>query len=174
MKPVTAKLVAQSSNRKYYEHRISQLSEDRQQQLETLCEGLEAAGAKRPLDWALSETDEGIPQFARFRVLQELYQAANSVTNNVDSAEYDFGFNATETYETMAKAIGKKQLDDFLIAYGKGISYNLVTMLDEGNPESERDGFSWRLMKTNLPGDEMLKGIDGLHEDFMEFGDQID
>lgn len=55
MKPLTAKLVAQSSNRKYYEHRISQLSEDKQQQLETLCETLDAAGAKKPLDWALSD-----------------------------------------------------------------------------------------------------------------------
>lgn len=24
-------------------------------------------------------------------------------------------------------------------------------------------------MKTNTPGDKMLRGIDGLHEDFMEF-----
>lgn len=173
MKPITAKLVAQSPNKKYYEHRIAQLSEARQQQLEALCEGLEAAGAKRPLDWALSETEEGIPQYARFRVLQELYQSAYSVTDNIDSAQYDFGFNANETYEALAKGIGREQLDQFLVAYGKGMLYNLVNMLDEGNSESARDGFSWRLMKTNDRGDEMLKGIDGLHEDFMEFDKEI-
>lgn len=160
-------------DQKYYRHRLKELSEAQKNELAELVENLDNAGATKPLSWAWSEITEGIPQFARFRVLQELYSAAYDVAGSIDSAENDFGYNAGTTYEAISGNLGKEKTDQFLIAYAKGMLYNLIGFLDEGNIEAERDGFSWRLMKTGEHGDEMIRGIDGLHEDFMEFEKEI-
>lgn len=159
-------------DQKYYRHRLKELSEAQKNELAELVEKLDNAGATKPLSWAWSEVTEGIPQFARFRVLQEIYSAAYDVAGNIDSAE-DFGIEADTTYQAISGSLGKEKTDQFLIAYAKGMLYNLIGFLDEGNFEAERDGFSWRLMKTGENGDEMIRGIDGLHEDFMEFDDEI-
>jgi len=168
MKPVTEKYVSQSANRKMYEYHIPKLNEEKQEQLENLLQKLETAGATRPLNWAWSEINEGIPQLARFRVLQELYQTAYDISGNIDSA-YDFDPEIGAVYQEVATATGKAALDQLLLNYGKGLLYHLIGLLDEGNSESERDGLSWRLMKTNPETDELLAGINGLHEDFIEF-----
>ncbi|NML22350.1 hypothetical protein HHL16_15815 [Pseudoflavitalea sp. G-6-1-2] len=159
-------------DQKYYRHWLKELNESQIESLGNLTEKLALAGASRPLQWAWSEINEGIPQFARFRFLQELYMTAYDVNGNVDCA-HDFDATIGKAYQQLTAAAGKEQLDHFLRSYGKGLLYQLMGVFDEGNVESERDGFSWRLMKTNPETDEMLKGIDGLHEDFMEFDQEI-
>jgi hypothetical protein len=160
-------------DQKYYRHRLSKISEAQKNELAELVEKLDNAGATKPLSWAWSEISEGIPQFARFRVLQELYRSAYDVAGSIDSAENDFEIDAGATYQAISGNLGKEKTDQFLIAYAKGMLYNLIGFLDEGNFEAERDGFSWRLMKTDEHGDKMIRGIDGLHEDFMEFDKEI-
>ena len=159
-------------DQRYYRHRLNELSEAQKNELAELVEKLDNAGATKPLSWAWSEISEGIPQFARFRVLQELYRSAYDVAGSISSAE-DFGIDAGTTYQAISGSMGKEKTDQFLIAFAKGMLYNLIGFLDEGNFEAERDGFSWRLMKTKEHGDEMIRGIDGLHEDFMEFDKEI-
>lgn len=172
MKPLTEKYVTQSADRKMYEYHIPKLSEEKQEQLEALVQKLEAAGATRPLSWAWSETKEGIPQFARFRVLQELYQTACAVPANIDCA-HDFDPEMGTLYQEIAAVSGKAALDQLLLNYGRGLLSHLISLLDEGNFESERDGFSWQLMQTNPETDELLAGIHGLHEDFIDFDQEI-
>ncbi len=65
----TQKHLENSSNKKYYEHIISKLTEEQKEEFESLVTRLEKAGAKTPLSWASSEVTEKIPQFARFLVL---------------------------------------------------------------------------------------------------------
>lgn len=159
-------------DQKYYRHRLKELNDSQIEALASLTEKLQLAGATKPLHWAWSEIREGIPQFARFRFLQELYVAAFDVDGNVDCA-HDFDPNIAKTYQQLSGTVSKEHLNQFLRNYGKGLLYQLMGVFDEGNFESERDGFSWRLMKTNPETDELLKGIDGLHEDFMEFDQEI-
>lgn len=174
MKPVTQKYVALSADRKKHEYHIPRLSEAQQEQLEELMIRLETAGAKDPLSWALSETREGINQFARFLVLKNFYLAAYDIEGNTFAAE-DFDPQIRDTYAEVTNTVGAEKLQHFLQSYGKGMIYQLLNILDEGNfADADRDGISWQLMKIIPAEDKIAGGINGLHEDFIEFDTEID
>lgn len=161
-----------SADKKYYEHVISKLTEKQREEFESLVIRLENAGAKNPLQWASSEVKEGIPQFARFLMLKNLFGIGKSIEDNISMAG-DFDDDFDDKYAEIENTVGQEKLAAFLAAYSKGIIYNVVALLDEGNMEADRDKISWVLMKTNEKSERTGQIIQGLHESFLEFEDEI-
>ncbi|KPE52842.1 hypothetical protein [Chryseobacterium indologenes] len=160
------------SNRKYYEFEFSKLNEEEKRRLEELVQRMVQSGARKPLDWAWSEFREGIPQWARFMILKEMYLSAHDVAGNIDAAE-EFNPEMSRNYDEMGSVIGTEKLHQFLTGYAKGMLYNMLGIFDEGNFDYESND-SWILMTQNRKTDEPGKPISGLHEDFLEFEEQIE
>lgn len=150
----------------------STFTDVQKEEYESLVMRLGNAGAKNPSSWASSEVTEGLPQFARFLVLKSLFDIAKSTDDNIAMAA-DFDDELDEKYNTIKDAVGEEKLLSFLTAYSKGIIYNVIGLLDEGNQESDRDKISWTLMKTDENFESTGQMIQGLHEDFLEFEDEI-
>ncbi|KPH14721.1 hypothetical protein [Chryseobacterium sp. ERMR1:04] len=150
----------------------STFTDVQKEEYESLVMRLGNAGAKNPSSWASSEVTEGLPQFARFLVLKSLFDIAKSTDDNIAMAA-DFDDELDEKYNTIKDAVGEEKLLSFLSAYSKGIIYNVIGLLDEGNQESDRDKISWTLMKTDENFESTGQIIQGLHEDFLEFEDEI-
>lgn len=150
----------------------STFTDVQKEEYESLVMRLGNAGAKNPSSWASSEVTEGLPQFARFLVLKSLFDISKSTDDNIAMAA-DFDDELDEKYNTIKDAVGEEKLLSFLSAYSKGIIYNVIGLLDEGNQESDRDKISWTLMKTDENFESTGQIIQGLHEDFLEFEDEI-
>lgn len=150
----------------------SKFTDVQKEEYESLVMRLGNAGAKNPSSWASSEVTEGLPQFARFLILKSLFDIAKSTDDNIAMAA-DFDDELDEKYNTIKNAVGEEKLLSFLTAYSKGIIYNVIGLLDEGNQESDRDKISWTLMKTDENFESTGQIIQGLHEDFLEFEDEI-
>ncbi|MFC6096329.1 hypothetical protein ACFPVY_06680 [Flavobacterium qiangtangense] len=161
-----------SSDKKYYEHIISKLTDEQKEEFESLVIRLDNSGAKNPLQWASSEVREKIPQFGRFLVLKSLFDIAKSTKDNISMAD-DFDEDFNEKYTEIENILGQEKLSDFLKSYSKGIIYSVIGLLDEGNINSDRDKISWTLMKTDENFETTGQIISGLHEDFLEFEDEI-
>ncbi|SHF81564.1 hypothetical protein SAMN02787100_2670 [Chryseobacterium sp. OV279] len=150
----------------------STLTDLQKEEYESLVMRLRNAGAKNPSSWASSEVTEGIPQFARFLILKSLFDIAKSTYDNITMAS-DFDDEVEEKYDAIKDIVGEEKLLSFLTSYSKGIIYNVVGLLDEGNQEADRDKISWTLMKTDENFQSTGQVIQGLHEDFLEFEDEI-
>lgn len=85
----------------------------------------------------------------------------------------DFDAVIEDKYQEIAEAIGEDKLLDFLSSFSKGLIYNVIDLMDEGNREFERDKISWVLMKTDENNKTTGQIIQGLHEDILEFEDEI-
>lgn len=165
------KLIDKSPYKDYYLSEIEKFSEDKKRKLEKLIIKLENAGATKPLEWAFSEVEEGIPQFSRFLVLKNLYKIINDIDGNISLFE-DF----TEDMDDMdliiskiKKNISDIELKDFLKLYGKAIIWNVLQLIEEGNQDLKRDGVSWSLVQVDSNLNSTNQVISGLHEDFQEF-----
>ncbi|HEU4496013.1 MAG TPA: hypothetical protein VFR70_03090 [Flavobacterium sp.] len=159
------------NRRKSYEYRLSKMSEAESQQLEALVVRMVKEGATNPLSWAFSQWDEGIPQYERFMILKNLYQYADDVAGSVDSAnDFDPGF--ASAWQEICKAVGEEKLRKFLTSYGRGLFQSMLDILDEGNPDHESDD-SWQLMQYNRTTEATGRPISGLHEDFIDFDQQL-
>lgn len=161
-----------SADKKYYQHIISKLTDKQKEEFENLVIRLDNAGAKNPLQWASSEIKEGIPQFGRFLMLKNLFKIGKSIDGNISTAG-DFDEDFDEKHTEIKNTIGEEKLLDFLTSYSKGIIYNVIGLLDEGNIDADRDKISWTLMKTDENFDPTGQIIQGLHEDFLEFEDEM-
>ncbi|MDR2234974.1 MAG: hypothetical protein LBE92_02515 [Chryseobacterium sp.] len=159
------------NSRQYYQHEFSTLNESEKQQLEELVVRMVKNGAAKPLSWAWSEFREGIPQWARFMILKEMHQSANDIEGNVDAAE-EFAPEMTDHYQQLSDTLGKEKLHQFLSGYAKGMLYNMLGIFDEGNFDYDSPD-SWQLVTHNRETDELGKAISGLHEDFLEFDQEL-
>jgi len=168
----TQKHLENSEYKEFYEKKISELTDQQKEEFESLVIRLENAGAKNPLSWASSEVSEKIPQFGRFLVLKSLFDIAKSTEDNLSKAG-DFDEEIEDKFEEIKEKIGEEKLFDFVKSYSKGIIYNIIELLDEGNRETDRDKISWTLMKTDENFEPTGQIIQGLHEDFLEFEDEI-
>ena len=168
----TQKYLDNSADKEYYNQVIAKLTDTQKEQFESLVIRLENAGAKNPLQWASSEVTEGIPQFGRFLMLKSLFDISKSTDDNISMAG-DFDENFDEKYAEIKDIVGQEKLLAFLTSYSKGIIYNVVEILDEGNREVDRDKISWTLMKTDENFEPTGQIIQGLHEDFLEFDNEI-
>ncbi|MBD0779941.1 hypothetical protein HPE56_19255 [Maribacter sp. ANRC-HE7] len=168
----TQKHLEISEHKDFYEKSISKLTAEQKVEFENLVIRLENAGAKKPLGWASSEITEKIPQFGRFLVLKSFFDIAKSTEVNISMAS-EFDEDIEEKLEEIKEKIGEEKLFDFLLSYSKGMIYNLVEIIDEGNREIERDKISWTLIKTDENSEPTGQIIQSLHEDFLEFEDEI-
>jgi hypothetical protein len=104
-------------------------------------------------------------------IIKGLYLTARDAEGNVDSG-HDFDPNIGNTYQEIATVVGEEKIKQFLVGYGKGLLNNMLGIFDEGNFDYESND-SWLLIthdrETGTPG----KPISGLHEDFLEFDDEI-
>jgi hypothetical protein len=164
----TQKHLENSADKEYYKQVIAKLTDKQKEEFESLVIRLENAGAKNPLQWTSSEVTEGIPQFGRFLILKTLFDISKSTEDNISMAgDFDEGFE--DKYSEIIEIVGQEKLLAFLTSYSKGIIYNVVEILDEGNREADRDKISWTLMKTDENFEPTGQIIQGLHEDFLEF-----
>jgi hypothetical protein len=168
----TQKHLDNSADKEYYKQVIAKLTDTQKEEFESLVIRLENAGAKNPLQWASSEVTEGIPQFGRFLMLKTLFDISKSTEDNISMAG-DFDEDFEDKYSEIKDIVGQEKLLAFLTSYSKGIIYNVVELLDEGNREADRDKISWTLMKTDENFEATGQIIQGLHEDFLEFGNEI-
>tara|TARA_B110001454_G_C12631569_1_gene397193 strand:- start:152 stop:673 length:522 start_codon:yes stop_codon:yes gene_type:complete len=168
----TQKYLNDSSDKEFFLKQIANLSDKQKGELENLVVKLENAGAKKPLSWAISEVTENIPQFGRFLVLRSLWKIANSVEGNISLAG-DFDDTVRDKFESIKEKIGEDLLTDILSSYSKGLICSLVDFLDEGNSDIDRDKTSWILMKTDENSEPTGQIIQGLHEDLLEFENEI-
>lgn len=166
------RLISVSKDSKYYSHKIKELTEKELKEFTELALRLEEAGAINPLNWAFSEVKEGIPQFARFLVLKNLFNIIESPKENISLAG-DFDEEIETKYLNIEKLIGEEKLSDFLNTFSKAIISNVISLLDEGNLTSEKDKISWALVKTDEDDNLTEQIISGLHEDFIDFEDEI-
>ena len=158
---------ATGSSQSFYEQQISKLSDPQRVALLGLVERLAVAGATHPLAWAFSEVSENKPQFARFLVLKKLTEVtADTATNIALAMDAD-----EEVVSELLATVGEAKLNKFIKAYSQGIISHVISVLDEGNPQAERDGISWNLMETEPTGKLTGRLIEGLHEDFLEFNE---
>ena len=151
---------------------MKELSKEQEIQLNDLVDRLSKAGAKKPLQWARSEVREGIPQFGRFLVLKRLFEIIKSPEENIELAS-DYDDEIRDKFEEVSKAIGKQKLIDFLTSFSKGLVSSFIELLDEGNENANEDKVNWVLLKTDEKGEHTEQIIQGLHEDFFEFEDEI-
>lgn len=158
--------------KKYYEKSIEDFTSTQKEELESLVIRLENAGAKKPLPWAMSEIGEGIPQFGRFLVLKSLFEIAKSTEDNV-SLTFDFDKNMQDVYAEITAAVGEQKLLGFLTSFSKGIMYNVIELLDDGNLNIDKDKISWELIETDENLESKGKAISGLHESFLGFENEI-
>ncbi|GEJ32479.1 conserved hypothetical protein [Flavobacterium psychrophilum] len=168
----TEKHLENSADKEYYKKQISKLTDNQKEEFESLVIRLENAGAKNPLSWANSEVSEKIPQFGRFLVLKSLFDIARSTEDNISMA-VDFDEDIEDKFEEIKEKVGQEKLFDFLKSYSKGMIYNIIGLLDEGNLEVDRDKISWALLKTDDNFEPTGQIIQGLHEDFLEFENEI-
>ena len=105
-------------------------------------------------------------------MLKSLFDIAKSTEDNISMAG-DFDDDFEEKLDEIKDKIGEEKLFDFLTSYSKGIIYNLIELLDEGNREIDRDKISWTLIKTDENFEPTGQIIQGLHEDFLEFEYEI-
>ncbi|GAA3732102.1 MULTISPECIES: hypothetical protein [Flavobacterium] len=165
------RLILGSKEQKYYRHAIKGFSKSELNDFERLALQLEEAGALDPLGWAFSEIKEGIPQAGRFLVLKGLFDIIKSPEENISLA-YDFDEEVEEKYLDIQKLVGEEKLSDFLKTFSKGIISNVIDLLDYGNCNSDGE-IGWVLVKTDKEGNLTEKIISGLHEDFLDFEDEL-
>jgi hypothetical protein len=158
--------------KEYYVRRISELTEKQKSEMEDLVIRLDNAGAKKPLQWALSEVRENIPHFGRFLVLKKLFEIAKSPKDNLSIA-FDFDEEIEDKFLEISNMVGEEKFLDFLTSFSKGVMYNVVELIDEGNRNVDKDKVNWFLLKTDENGKHSEQIIQGLHEDFLEFEDEI-
>lgn len=161
-----------AGDKKYKEPMKSTFTDLQKEEYENRVIRLCNAGVKNPSTWAFSKVTEGIPQFARFLILRSLFNIAKSADDNIAMAT-DFDDEVEEKYNTLKDIVGEEELLSFLTSYSKGIIYNVVGLLDEGTQEAERDKVSWILMKIDENFESTGRMIQGLHEDFLEFEDEV-
>lgn len=158
-------------NRRHYEYELSKISEAEKQRLEALVARMAENGAKKPFEWAWSEFREGIPQWARFMILKGMYQSVYDIEGSVDAGN-EFDQQTSNIHQKIADKIGTEKLNQFLIGYAKGMLYNMLGIFDEGNFDHESKD-SWMLVEYDIENDRLGKPISGLHEDFLEFEQEI-
>jgi len=163
--------INKSRYKDYYLLEVENFSKNEKIKLEELIIKLENAGATEPLEWAFSEIKEGIPQFSRFLILNNLFKIINNINENMSLFE-DFTENMDDInliISKIKKNITDEELKKFLKLYGKIITWNIIQLIDEGNPNYKSDGITWSLMKVDSSLNNTNQVISGLHEDFQEF-----
>jgi hypothetical protein len=161
-----------ASDKEFFMRGISELTEKQKSEMEDLLIRLDRAGAKNPLSWAFSEITENLPQFGRFLVLKKLFEIAKSPSQNIAMA-FDFDDEIDDKFSEISKMVGEDKLLDFLSSFSKGIMYNVVELFDEGNRNVKEDKADWVLLKTDENGKHSEQIINGLHEDFLNFENEM-
>ncbi len=165
------KYIENSENTEYYKTAVEKLNAEQQNDLENLLEKMDHSGAKNPLGWALSEITENIPQFGRFLFLKELYGIINDVEENLafaDDVDENYEDDIFEVAKKLKKVIGDKGLNNFLKSYTKGVMWQVTNQID-GTYGFGEVGWTLKEFKNGVT----KRSINGLHESFNEFEDEL-
>lgn len=163
----TLKHINQSPDRKMYQHKWEQLSNEQKQMLEDLVVKMETAHVKNLLTLAFSEVTEGIPQFARALFTKQCFEVINDTEGALIDPNYE------KLSNEIRDVIGDEKTEQLLKLHSRNVLWSFLMLLDQGNPKYESTGVSWalRLFDPNLfdPCDIPKDIIWGLHEDFDSF-----
>lgn len=161
--------------KEFYGAEIEKLSDEKKAQLVELINKMEQCGCPSAMTYAFSEVTEGIPQFARYLVLKQLFDIADDVEgayfNAVDYCECSESItdDFAEMHKQMTQAVGEENLNKYLKLYNRGMISSFISLLDEGACNTDI-GFGWALVKVDSQGNVMgNKCIEALHEDFYDF-----
>jgi hypothetical protein len=92
-----------------------------------------------------------------------------NISANLNSA-CDFSDEPENTFKAICNAIGQKETVEFLKIYGKGMISIALNIIDYGRVPSANVG--WSLAETDTDGVPTGRLVSGLHEDWLEFGEQ--
>ena len=171
---LTQKYIETSNYKQYYKEVVSKLDKAQKEKLEILLQKMDNSGAKKPLGWALSEITEDKAQFGRFLFLKGLFKITHNIKGNMsfaDDVDGTYEENIFKVHAKLKNSIGEDALNNFLKSYTKGVMWQVVDQIDEGNYNTIGEPM-WLLKETT---NNKLKGrtINGLHEDFNEFEDEL-
>lgn len=163
-----------SESSEYYKQEIDKLNKEEKIRLENLLQKMDNVGAKKPIAWALSEITENIPQFGRFIFLKGLFDIITDIEENIllaDDIGESYEGDTFDTSKKLKEVIGEAELNNFLISYGKGMMWQIVNQIDEGNYNTKGEPM-WSL-KEFKDGNTTERSIGGLHESFSDFEDEL-
>ena len=162
-----------SSHWPTYEEWLRTLSRRDQERARALTERFRSLGAQDPEGWARSEIAEGIPQLARFLVLNSIKKHALDywqLTGALDDAAKEH-----EVFQRLLKHLRQSGFGDTDIgAFAQKIAaitaWQAVHVLDEGYDADAEDKLpGWSVEERDSNGDRTGRSLGGLHESFYEF-----
>ncbi len=162
--------INQSESSYFYKKEYEALSKEQKERVKQLAVELDNEGAKDPISWAMSEVKENIPQFSRFLFLKGIFDIIDDVEGNIglaDDIDESYDEDIFEILAKLEEQIGKKECYDFLKSFSKGVIWQVLNFIDDGNYNSEGKPM-W-----NLKEYETERFINGLHENFNDFEEEL-
>jgi hypothetical protein len=162
-----------SSHWPTYDEWLRSLSAGDQKRARALTERFRSLGARDPESWARSEISEGIPQLARFLVLNTLKKHALDywrLTGALDETAKE-----DKSVDAVLKQLRQSGFRDAdIAAFAQKVAaitaWQVVHMLDEGCDVDADDKLpGWALEELDADGAPTGRRIGGLHESFYEF-----
>jgi hypothetical protein len=125
---------------------------------------LEAAGCRQPEGWIFSELHEGIPQSARFALLQSLWERAikPAVTNDF----WLSGESNRSLLEKIDQALSLQEKQQLFSEVANSLTFHLLNTLDEGSHGEDLPG--WSVVERSTEGRLTGRELGGLHESVFE------
>jgi hypothetical protein len=145
---------------------------------QTLTDLFSKLGAREPERWAASQSDEGLPQVARFLFLRQAWRAVvdESDPQWIDGAISYAEAQPNEPYAGVGHALralrGRGATDEELTDLVRGMQAELLFQFcnlleDPGELEPEVADIGWALVQVDVEGD-VVAAISGLHESVLE------
>jgi hypothetical protein len=136
-------------------------------------------GARDPEGWAKSESDENIPQLARFCFLRGTWRGINGWATSdtwIDSSLKEGTRGGHEIFVKGGQALrqlldggaSRSDLQDLARLIAFNATFEVVNRIDEGYDAGLRDDYpGWRLIET-MDEKETARAVGGLHESLLE------
>jgi hypothetical protein len=162
-----------SSHWPTYEEWLRTLNPRERERARALTDRFRSLGAADPESWARSEVAEGIPQLARFLVLDTIRKQALDYWRSADVlGELAKEHGPSDRVLTHLRQSGLTDGD--IAAFAQKIAavtaWQVLQVVDEGyaaDAGAELPG--WGLEERDSNGEPTRRGIAGLHESFYEF-----
>ena len=136
-------------------------------------------GAQDPESWAKSESEENIPQLARFCFLRGIWRSIESWTTSdawIDNSLKEGTRGGHETFVKGGQALqrlldaraSRTNLQDLARLIAFNATFEVLNRIDDGyDADLEDDYPGWRLIET-MNEKETARAVSGLHESLLE------
>lgn len=136
-------------------------------------------GAQDPESWAKSESEENIPQLARFCFLRGIWRSIESWTTSdawIDNSLNEDTRGGHETFVKGGQALrrlldagaSRTDLQDLARLIAFNAAFEVLNRIDDGyEPDLADDYPGWRLIET-MGEKETARAVGGLHESLLQ------